>query len=245
MGISNNTMLVINDRSYYYLQMKKYYGPNPKVYEHIEKLCLNKKNILEIGPGKIPFSKATHFCGWDKGSQPINSNHTICDVSKEKLPFKNKEFDFVYCRHVLEDLYNPFLLLDEMSRVANSGYLETPSPLSEICKNIDGGDSNLPWRGYQHHHSFVWSHNDEVCFAHKYTAVEYFGGFDEEKLKQKLENNPYLWNSYHLWNDKIKYKHYQHDVDFLIWKDYANFIFEKAIIEGVKSSTNFYNEIIK
>jgi hypothetical protein len=43
------------------------YGPNPKVYAYIEKLCLDKKNVLEIGPGDIPFSKATHFCGWDKG----------------------------------------------------------------------------------------------------------------------------------------------------------------------------------
>jgi hypothetical protein len=68
--------------------MKKYYGPNPKVYAYIENLCLNKKNVLEIGPGHIPFSKATHFCGWDKGLQPIDTSYTICDVSKNKLPFK-------------------------------------------------------------------------------------------------------------------------------------------------------------
>jgi ubiquinone/menaquinone biosynthesis C-methylase UbiE len=225
--------------------MKKFYGPNPKVYACIEKLCLDKKNVLEIGPGHIPFSKANHFCGWDKGLQPIDTSYTVCDVSKEKLPFKDKEFDFIYCRHVLEDLYNPFLLLDEMSRVASSGYLETPSPLSEVCRGIDGGDNNLPWRGYQHHHSFVWSYNNEVCFAHKYPAVEYFHGLEEEIVQKQLEEKPYLWNSYHLWNDKIKYRHYQHDVDFVIWKDYVNFILQKALIEGVESSTNFYNKVIK
>jgi hypothetical protein len=99
---------------------------------------------------------------------------------------KIRNLIFVYCRHVLEDLYNPFLLLDEMSRVASSGYLETPSPLSEVCRGIDGGDNNLPWRGYQHHHSFVWSYNDEVCFAHKYPAVEYFHGLEEEIVQKTI-----------------------------------------------------------
>ena len=30
------------------------------------------------------------------------------DFSKDKFPYDDKEFDFTYARHVLEDLYNPF-----------------------------------------------------------------------------------------------------------------------------------------
>ena len=41
--------------------MKKFYGPNPNVYAYIEKLCLDKKNVLEIGPGYIPFLSLIHI----------------------------------------------------------------------------------------------------------------------------------------------------------------------------------------
>jgi hypothetical protein len=49
--------------------MIKYYGPNPKIIAHIEHICNDKTKVLELGPGLAPFSKATHFCGWDQGSQ--------------------------------------------------------------------------------------------------------------------------------------------------------------------------------
>jgi hypothetical protein len=151
--------------------MIKYYGPNPKIIAHIEHICNDKTKVLELGPGLTPFSKATHFCGWDQGSQKIDSNqHTVCDFSIQKLPYADKEFDFIYCRHVLEDLYNPFLLVEEMSRVGKAGYIETPSPAAELCKNIDCGDSYVPWRGYHHHNSFVWEHEGTLCFVVKSLA---------------------------------------------------------------------------
>jgi hypothetical protein len=76
--------------------MIKYYGPNPKIIAHIEHICNDKTKVLELGPGLTPFSKATHFCGWDQGSQKIDSNqHTVCDFSIQKLPYADKEFDFI------------------------------------------------------------------------------------------------------------------------------------------------------
>jgi hypothetical protein len=153
--------------------MIKYYGPNPKIIAHIEHICNDKTKVLELGPGLTPFSKATHFCGWDQGTQKIDSNqHTVCDFSIQKLPYADKEFDFIYCRHVLEDLYNPFLLVEEMSRVGKAGYIETPSPAAELCKNIDCGDSYVPWRGYHHHNSFVWEHEGTLCFVKKFPIIE-------------------------------------------------------------------------
>lgn len=49
------------------------------------------------------------------------------DITKEKLPFKDKEFDFCLCTHTLEDLATPFLIISEMSRVAKRGLIITPS----------------------------------------------------------------------------------------------------------------------
>jgi ubiquinone/menaquinone biosynthesis C-methylase UbiE len=161
--------------------MIKYYGPNPKIMAHIEHICNDKTKVLELGPGLTPFSKATHFCGWDQGTQKIDSNqHTVCDFSIQKLPYADKEFDFIYCRHVLEDLYNPFLLVEEMSRVGKAGYIETPSPAAELCKNIDCGNSYVPWRGYHHHNSFVWEHEGTLCFVKKFPIIEHIFKLDEE-----------------------------------------------------------------
>jgi hypothetical protein len=53
--------------------MIKYYGPNPKIIAHIEHICNDKTKVLELGPGLTPFSKATHFCGWDQGTQKVKS----------------------------------------------------------------------------------------------------------------------------------------------------------------------------
>lgn len=54
-------------------------------------------------------------------------NFVKLDITREKLPFKDNEFDFCLCTHTLEDLSHPFLVLDEMSRVAKRGYIVTPS----------------------------------------------------------------------------------------------------------------------
>lgn len=60
-------------------------------------------------------------------SKLLARKYVRVDVTKEKLPFADKEYDFCLCTHTLEDLYNPFLLLDEMPRVAKRGLVTTPS----------------------------------------------------------------------------------------------------------------------
>ena len=54
-------------------------------------------------------------------------NFVRLDITREKFPFKDKEFDFCICTHTLEDLTTPFLVIDEMSRVAKRGLIVTPS----------------------------------------------------------------------------------------------------------------------
>jgi hypothetical protein len=49
------------------------------------------------------------------------------DITREKFPFKDKEFDFCICSHTLEDLTTPFLAIEEISRVAKRGLIVTPS----------------------------------------------------------------------------------------------------------------------
>lgn len=214
---SNHPMLTNDDT--------KYWGPNPRMLDKVLARIPDGLRVLEIGPGKVPFSRATHFVDWRPGENTVK-----CDLSRERLPFADKEFDFVYCRHVLEDLYNPFLACDEMSRVAKAGYIETPSPLSEICRGIDGNSPS--WRGYIHHRYLVWAEGKKLCFTAKYPLIEFLT-FDDEKIANFLRGNAFLWNSYYFWEGQIHWKLLQHDVDFTLHgAGYAEAIV-KAVDAGV------------
>jgi SAM-dependent methyltransferase len=45
----------------------------------------------------------------------------------EKTPFADKEFDFVYCSHVLEHVQNPETACSELMRIGKRGYIECPT----------------------------------------------------------------------------------------------------------------------
>ena len=124
-------------------------------------------NVLEIGPGTEPFPLAKTFVDirdFGNGLKTIN-----CNGNDTPLPFADKSFDFVYARHVLEDMWNPWLLCREMQRVAKAGYIETPSPLAEFARGVDG--ASPAWRGYCHHHYFIWPHQSTLYFVSKYPMV--------------------------------------------------------------------------
>jgi ubiquinone/menaquinone biosynthesis C-methylase UbiE len=62
-----------------------------------------------------------------KSSKLLAKKFVKVDIVKDRLPFRDKEFDICLCTHVLEDLSSPFLVLDEMTRVAKKGLIVTPS----------------------------------------------------------------------------------------------------------------------
>lgn len=202
----------------------KYWGPNPKMLEKVLRHVTDGMRVLEIGPGSVPFSRATHFVDRVPGE-----NTVVCDLCRDRLPFADKEFDFVYCRHVLEDLYNPFLACDEMSRVAKAGYIETPSPLSEVCRGIDG--YSPAWRGYIHHRYVVWVNGGQLCFIAKYPLIEYLTLNDVE-IANILRRDAFLWNSCYFWEGRVDWRLLQHDVDYTFGTAYKEIIL-KAVDAGV------------
>ena len=166
--------------------------------------------------GRIPFSKATHLV--DRCERPGGPDYSVVDVNRERLPFADGAFDFVYARHVVEDLYNPFLLLSEMNRVGRAGYIETPSPVCELNHDVNGGAPNH--RGYIHHKSIVWTDRlRHICLVEKATIVEHMLLDDRT---DELEADPFLWNTYFFWDQKFTVNHYEHDLDFQLHVDYAH-----------------------
>jgi ubiquinone/menaquinone biosynthesis C-methylase UbiE len=220
----------------------KYHGPIQKNLNYIESLIKDGAKVLEIGPGHSPFSKATNFCGWtmeEKGRLP---NYKTANASTEKLPYKDKEFDFVYCRHVIEDLWNPVNALKEISRITKAGYIETPSALCEMTKDVDGGN-NIPWRGYNHHRYIVWNDRGTLNILPKFPIIEYIK-FEEEKLQQLLED-PFNWCTFYHFEKDIKYKLYEmgHEQDFVMFNNSYPLIIRKAINESIEEAQNYKRKI--
>lgn len=202
-------------------QDKKHWAPIPEVIDWLCQQIPDGAKVLEIGPGHVPFPKATEFVDWDaKGSLP-GPVHQV-DLGSDPLPFKNKSFDFIYCRHVLEDMFNPFPLCKEMSRVGKAGYIETPSPIAEMGRGVDGGSP--PYRGYHHHRWVVWMDGAErLSFVSKYPMVEHLA-WNEEWIVRTLKSNPKSWNTYCLWHGRIQFKHYQNPIDYYMPTEYGGLI---------------------
>ena len=182
-----------------------YWKPIQEIIKTVEQFCLKNtfKNILEIGPGIIPFSLANKCIGFNETIK----DYIELDIDINKLPYEDKEIDFIYSRHVLEDIQNPDFAMKEIIRVSKSGYIETPSPLIEITKGVDGGVNSNKYCGYIHHRYIIWSNiqKNEIYFLPKYSnIIENFLEIDQlnlEKCFNLINNYPIYWNNYFIWKD--------------------------------------------
>jgi hypothetical protein len=220
-----------------------YWYTNHSVLQKVVNYCqMNQcKDILEIGPGTTPFPLAKKFIGKDEKV----ANYTEVDINKEVLP---ETYDFIYARHVLEDIHNPEFAMREMILKSKSGFIETPSPLIEIMRNIDAErNSNLnELRGYAHHRYIVWSNmaTNTIYFLPKLPLVEKLEIPDIllKKCCSIANDYPVYWNNYFLWDKKrgeptiVFYGNREYPFDII--KDYGTLI-TKALQESIEN-TNYF-----
>lgn len=116
-----------------------------------------KKNayVLEVGSGHNPTYRANVVV--DKymdsnyhrsGDIKIYPHQKFVNADGAKMPFKDKEFDYVICNQVLEHTEDPKAFIKEIQRVGKRGYIELPSLIGEslfpksshrwACLEIDG-----------------------------------------------------------------------------------------------------------
>ncbi len=177
------------------------YDPFEPILKIVEQLASDKKLVVEVGPGHRPFSKATESIDSHILPGVVADAHRI-DINKDRFPYADKQVDFLYCRHVIEDIYNPIWAVAEMSRVAKAGYIETPSPVAELCRGVDGGAPH--WRGYHHHRYLYWVEENSLHFMPKMPIVEHLDFLGAENtLIEKLNESPLFWNTYCFWTGQI------------------------------------------
>lgn len=230
--------------------INRYYAPIQNVIDKIENYCQERKHklVLEIGPGRVPFPLSTEFIGCNENI----TNYIDVDIDKETFPYSNNKFDFVYCRHVLEDIQNPDFALNEISRISKyGGYIETPSPLVEITKNIDVHPLSNLYCGYIHHRYIVWSNiqKNEIYFLPKYSCIlDNMLNFYDNNGYDLINNNPLYWNNYFLFETKPTVIMYKNGVNFHISggnekmvEEYISLV-SRAVNESVENTKYFISK---
>lgn len=92
--------------------------------------------VLEVGSGGNPYFRANVLLDAFEDTRqrhwaPLIADRPTVLGAVERLPFRDKSFDFVIASHVLEHSTQPELFLQELQRVAKAGYIEVPDALME------------------------------------------------------------------------------------------------------------------
>ena len=93
-----------------------------------------KKNvdwkILDIGCGYRANKYASVIADVQDFSDYYKEKKFI-KINEKKLPFKDKEFDFVIASHVIEHVEDFEFFLKELERISTKGYIELPTRLGD------------------------------------------------------------------------------------------------------------------
>ncbi len=87
-------------------------------------------SILDIGCGYRAHYKASVVADVQNFSE-LYKNKKFVQIKEKKLPFKDKEFDFVISSHVIEHVDDFEFFIKELERISSKGYIELPSRLGD------------------------------------------------------------------------------------------------------------------
>ena len=104
----------------------------------VEDYLSQKKDwkILDIGCGYTANKYSTHVADTQDFSY-LYKDKKFTHIKDKKLPFSDKEFNFVIASHVLEHVDNIEYFIKELERVANSGYIEVPTRLEDNLVDVN------------------------------------------------------------------------------------------------------------
>ena len=103
-------------------------------------LILENDRALDVGCGPTTKKEPSHF---GRADVLVDINEELIEYYKDKnvtfiqapvehLPFEDKEFEFVWCSHLLEHVEDPKIACAELMRVGNRGRIKAPAPVKEI-----------------------------------------------------------------------------------------------------------------
>ena len=150
--------------------------------------ALASERVLDVGGWYLPLNAATHVLDINPHAtrgQPLDPKNgerfsaatwRVHDACVAPWPYPDKFFDFSFCSHLLEDVRDPLAVVRELTRVAKSGYVETPSREREIFAKerwaaLAARCGRPPEVGFYHHRWFVEADDAHLRFLAKTAEV--------------------------------------------------------------------------
>lgn len=224
-----------------------------------EDLHLKKKLfVLEVGGGHNPHPRANVVV--DKfiasnyhrsGDIRVLKNQKFLQADGEKLPFKDNEFDYVICNHVLEHVEDPYAFLNEQFRVAKKGYIETPSLIGEFLIP----KKSHKWLILEINNKLVLVEKEKINFNQSNDFGKLFQGyFPKNSIGFKIleRTHPNILTIRYEWKDNIDYLINPDDPEILkYFKDqwnedaFNNFMPKRSLFNELMAATSAFGMVIK
>ena len=160
-----------------------------------ETLKKNKNwKILDIGCGYTANENASVIADVQDLSDFYKERNFI-KINEKKLPFKDKEFDFVIASHVIEHVNDFQYFIKELERISNKGYIELPSRLGD----------NLVYENKNDHVSwFIFDDvNNQLVGSKRNQLIDPFITVSTAKLLEKIFRESLVIEL--AWEEKIEY----------------------------------------
>ena len=154
-----------------------------------------KWKILDIGCGYRAHPYASVIADVQDLSNHYEGKKFI-KINEKKLPFKDKEFDFVIASHVIEHVEDFEFFINELERISSKGYIELPSRLGDNLV-FENKTDHIWW--------FVYDDIDNKLLASKRNQlVEPFLTVSTAKLFEKIFRESLVIEL--TWDKKIDYQ---------------------------------------
>lgn len=169
--------------------------------------------VLEVGSGGNPYFRSNVLLDAHESTQqrhwvPLVVDRPTVLGAVERLPFRDKIFDFVIASHVFEHSTHPELFLQELQRVAKAGYIEVPDALMERLNpyrdhrlEITVRDEELIVRKKP-----AWRSDPELVDLYESRAKKWISG-------EAIPRHPFDFHVRYYWNERINFSVINPEVD--------------------------------
>ena len=151
-------------------------------------------NILDIGCG-YRANKNAKVIADIKNLSEFYKGKNFIKINEKKLPFKDKEFDFVIASHVIEHVEDFEFFIKELERVSSKGYIELPTRLGDNLV-FENENDHIWWFCYD-------DINNRLIASKKNQLIEPYITVSIAKLFEKIYRESLVIEL--AWEDKIDF----------------------------------------
>ena len=152
-------------------------------------------NIADIGCGYSANKYATVIADIQDLSNFYEGKNFI-KIDEKKLPFDDKEFDFVIASHVIEHVEDFEFFIKELERISSRGYIELPSRLADNLV-FENKNDHIWWFKYD-------DIGNKIIASKKNQLIDRFINVSTSKMFEEIFRESFVLEL--MWEDKINYE---------------------------------------